>query len=295
MSYASEMIKLLSHIGKDIGLLTCAAVIYLLHYIYFEVLNIKNRTGFFCNDQDLMYPYKDSTVSTVMLTVGIGTILPLSIFVVVEFFKKSGKTVVHFYKLFIPIWIINTYNRMVEFIFGNQLQISLMILPKFFDVSIFLRPHFMAVCQPIMHDNTTCIDAINQNKFISTYECLGDGFSKFQIQNSYWTFPSGHASTAFYTAIYLTIYLQNHITNKNLQEVRYFLQYLLICGAIIVGITRIQDHHHYGIDVCAGSVLGAVIACINYWHGIKRLGIKENGKTLGYLRESEGNNMNMHQ
>ncbi|XP_063706585.1 putative phosphatidate phosphatase [Culicoides brevitarsis] len=256
-----DTLRLVYRISRDLILVACAAAVYIGFKVAFNVFEFRNRTGFYCSDPDLWYPYKASSVPTKVLLWYICTLIPIGVFLVIEA-KWSSGGIVRFFNFNFPIWIPATYNRMVQYVLGFYLQMSFMLLPKFFDAPHFLRPHFMAVCQPLIGpQNVSCAEITNPHQFITDYECRTDaGFTISQIQNVYFTFPSGHTSCSFYTAVYLVVYLQNRVRAKSFRELKLILQFLLLIMATSVGITRLQDHHHHGVDVIFGAILGSGIA-----------------------------------
>lgn len=259
--HSKDTLCLIYRISRDLLLVACSALVYIVFHVYFDLLDFRNKTGFFCSDQDLWYPFKKSTVPTKVLLLYINTLTPLMIFTIVEG-KWNNGGVVRFYGFNVPLWIPQTYNRMIQYVFGFYLQMSFMLLPKFFDAPHFLRPHFMAVCQPIIGpQNLTCQEIEDPNLFITDYVCKSDtSFTRAELRNIYWTFPSGHSSCSFYTAVYLVLYLHNKIHTRKARELKLILQFLLLFTAIGVSITRLQDHHHHGVDVCYGVSLGIAIA-----------------------------------
>ncbi|KAE9046866.1 hypothetical protein PR003_g1393 [Phytophthora rubi] len=89
------------------------------------------------------------------------------------------------------------------------------------------------------------------------------------------SFPSGHASFAWSTMLVLTLYLLGrsrlnckHRSESALRGGRKLLK-LLLCFvpcfvAAWVAITRSIDNWHHYSDILAGSVIGAISACIAY-------------------------------
>lgn len=258
-------LRIIYRITRDLLLICCSAVVHIVFQVSINHLDLWNKTGFYCSDQDLWYPYKKSSVSTNVLLWYINTLIPFIVFTIVEGNWNNGG-VIRIYRFNVPLWIPQIYNRMVQYVFGFYLQMSFMLIPKFFDAPHFLRPHFMAVCQPIIGPkNLTCKEIENPNLFIMDYVCKSDpNFTTAQVRNIYWTFPSGHSSCSFYTAVYLVLYLQNRVRARKVNELKLIVQFILIFMAIGVSITRLQDHHHHGVDVFFGASLGIGIATFVY-------------------------------
>ena len=71
-----------------------------------------------------------------------------------------------------------------------------------------------------------------------------------------WSFPSTHATN--HMAIALSIVLANIFTKK-------WINYIWIFWALSIGFAQIYVGVHYPSDVVAGFILGALIACFNYY------------------------------
>lgn len=287
MAIIREILSLIIRLVKDGILLVAASGLYIIFLVWIMYFNFQTKAGFYCNDLSIGYSYRKQTVSTGMLTKGVGLLLPFIVFLIIELCRIRKGQHIEFCNLKIPKCITEIYIRMVHCSFGGVLQYSLVLLPKFFDVPQFLRPHFLAVCQPLLPDNTTCYSLDNQNRFISEYECQGVGFNQFQVMNSYGSFPSGHASLSFYIAVYLCLYIQQFIGHPKLKESKFFLHLLFFVGASSIAITRIQDHYHRGIDVIFGAVLGSISGYLNYRYGYGMFEVKSEVET-----KPEGTNRN---
>ncbi|KAI9922105.1 hypothetical protein PsorP6_000034 [Peronosclerospora sorghi] len=89
------------------------------------------------------------------------------------------------------------------------------------------------------------------------------------------SFPSGHASFAFATMLVLTLYLlgRSSINCENRSEtvmrgghkmLKLFFCFIPTFVASWVAITRTIDNWHHYADILAGSIIGAVSACLSY-------------------------------
>lgn len=89
------------------------------------------------------------------------------------------------------------------------------------------------------------------------------------------SFPSGHASFAFATMLVLTLYLlgRSSLNCENRSEtilrggrksLKLFLCFVPTFLAAWVAITRTIDNWHHYADILAGSIIGAVSACLSY-------------------------------
>lgn len=88
------------------------------------------------------------------------------------------------------------------------------------------------------------------------------------------SFPSGHAMMSF--AFYgLLIYLAHKFIKNNL--IRWPLITMLLCFAILIGISRVYLRVHYASDVVAGFAVGTVwlISSVHILNRIEKLGSKK--------------------
>ena len=79
------------------------------------------------------------------------------------------------------------------------------------------------------------------------------GFPCFPASYPYASFPSGHATTAFATAVLLTLWYPRAAG-------------LCISLAVLVGLSRIMLLSHFPSDVLAGALLGTVVALAVHAH-----------------------------
>ncbi|HSB79589.1 MAG TPA: phosphatase PAP2 family protein [Candidatus Methylomirabilis sp.] len=82
----------------------------------------------------------------------------------------------------------------------------------------------------------------------------GDFFSNFPCfpaSYSYASFPSGHATTAFATALILSFWYPRYTS-------------LFLTLAVLVGLSRVVLGAHFPSDVLAGAVLGTGVALVVY-------------------------------
>lgn len=247
--------------ARDLSWILFASLPLILFGVWSK--NIPVSGGFFCDDRSLMYPLKPQTVSTrAYLLIGV-VVLPLTTFIVTEFFhyvpdsdskelssssSKTSQAPFSFKK-----YLSTIYGLMNDFLFGFYLQLGFYIIPKF--LSVELRPHFFAACIPVMPYNTTCDDPLNLGRYITDYQCSNPDTGV--VFNIYLSFPSGHCSGSFYAAAYLCGYVQSKVAMD--RYVRLAVQYTLLLMAIFVAVSRISDHYHHWLDVGVGSLMGIVL------------------------------------
>jgi phosphatidate phosphatase len=153
-----------------------------------------------------------------------------------------------------------------------------------------LRPDYLALCQPSIPSNITLEYGIGAS---SNPECTnGSDMDRREI-DGHWSFPSGHASTAFSLATYCVVYVvytvywrrnwslytsSNNNNNIILTKKRVYLEvahsvvllYIMCVWALAWGIaaSRVTDYKHHPSDVVAGALLGIFITCSVIARGI---------------------------
>uniref|UniRef100_A0A1B0AHS4 Phosphatidic acid phosphatase type 2/haloperoxidase domain-containing protein n=1 Tax=Glossina pallidipes TaxID=7398 RepID=A0A1B0AHS4_GLOPL len=233
------------------------------------------KRGFFCNDDSLMHPYHESTVPSWMLYF-MCFVVPITIITIVEFFSTHlhemhifGNLSMNNYYLWhleIPDWIVECYKHNGLLIFGAGICELTTDIAKY---SIGrLRPHFFAVCQPLMNDGTTCDDLQNEGRYIEDFTCRGLGYTPKILKEAHLSFPSGHASFTCFTMIYIAIYLHKRLTGLRMKMFKHLLQFMFLMFAWYTSLTRVSDYKHHWTDVLAGSLIGylyAVIVTCSMW------------------------------
>lgn len=130
-----------------------------------------------------------------------------------------------------------------------------------------LRPHFLAVCEPVLPPRDGSSGVGYQGiMFTVAQVCTGD---TNKINNAIESFPSGHSNIAWAGLGYLTIYLFTHLGIRSITRRRpsfwrmcmvvapmFFATY--ICSTLVLG------YHHHGYDVIFGSLIGIVMALFGY-------------------------------
>jgi diacylglycerol diphosphate phosphatase/phosphatidate phosphatase len=129
-----------------------------------------------------------------------------------------------------------------------------------------LRPHFLAVCQPVIPDNWREIGVGYGNiMFTVDQVCTGD---PDKIYNAIESFPSGHSNIAFAGLGYLAIYLFTHLRVQNLKRRAGYWKmgfvFLPVLMATYLASTLVLGYHHHAYDVIFGSLIGIVMAFFAY-------------------------------
>ncbi|VDM49089.1 unnamed protein product [Toxocara canis] len=224
------------------------------------------RRGFFCNDQSIRYPYKDSTIPTVVLyvismAILLVTIIGTELFRIIKLsesitYSLRGKNVNRFLIRFLTYFAHGIFGLLLNLIFT---QTTKWMVGR-------LRPHFIDVCKP----NITLSTCSNPNEYITNYVC--NGASKGMIKEARLSFFSGHSAFCMGTAVFCVIYMQARLPRRiygiTLLPV---LQGFLIGIALLVGLSRIADNMHHWSDVLTGFLVGcatgyySVIYCLTYY------------------------------
>ncbi|XP_011210385.2 putative phosphatidate phosphatase isoform X1 [Bactrocera dorsalis] len=257
--------RVLYRVALDVFILLCVGFPILCFYLW----GTAYQRGFFCDDESLKHPFKPSTIRNWMLYF-IGLVLPIGLILIVEIVKANNakpstddiitQRQYVFMDYEIPVWMVQCYKSIGVFGFGAAVCQLMTDIAKY---SIGrLRPHFFAVCQPIISDGTTCDDAINVGRYIEDFSCRGDDSSKRMLKEVRLSFPSGHSSFTFYTMVYTALYLQSRMNWHGSKLLRHFLQFVFIMIAWYTALSRVSDYKHHWSDVLAGSTIGALTAVI---------------------------------
>ncbi|KNC21034.1 putative phosphatidate phosphatase [Lucilia cuprina] len=257
--------KICCRLLVDLMILACVG----LPILSFNLWGESYKRGFFCNDDSLMHPYHESTVASWMLYL-MCFLIPIFMITIVEFFKSNSHKMhtfgnlsssnYYFLHLEIPDWLVECYKRIGLLIFGSGVCELTTDIAKY---SIGrLRPHFFAVCQPILPDGSTCDNPLNEGRYIEDFTCRGLGYSTKIIKEAYLSFPSGHASFTSFTMIYIAIYLHKRMTCSRSKMFKHLLQFMFLMFAWYTSLTRVSDYKHHWTDVLAGSLIGTLYAII---------------------------------
>ncbi|CAH2089169.1 unnamed protein product [Euphydryas editha] len=231
--------------GVDVPLFLLVAVVVGL--FEFGIIP-QHKSGFFCNDPALSFPFKGDTVSMAVLMLTV-LLLPFVLIFGTEF-----------------VFVDSTYSSRTKFdyvsretfkIYRNYLC-GLIFNLGFVEVMKGItgnpRPTFFDICEP--DTAKTC----NGSEYVSTFECTSTRFSKWYQSDSYHSFPSGHTSSSLYCGFFMAWYLQRRAFSWQNRTVLLVpvLQLLCITYVATCSLTRITDHRHHWWDVLTGAVIGTV-------------------------------------
>lgn len=214
--------------------------------MFFFLFGSAYERGFFCDDESLMHPFHESTVtSTYLYTFGFG--IPLLTVVISEYFRwrlnMDQEREMKFYGHDIPFCVQNVYKYFGIFFFGAACSQLTTDIGKY--TIGRLRPHFLSVCQPIMPDGTNCSDPKNFNRYIEVFTCGNMESSARKLKEMRLSFPSGHSSFSMYTMVFAVLYLHCRMNWKGSKLLKHFLQFAFISAAWYTALSRISDYKHH--------------------------------------------------
>jgi len=145
-----------------------------------------------------------------------------------------------------------------------------------------LRPHFLAVCKPVIPANMRSVVGGNDNgiedgsafggNVANGYKqimfdrsvCTGD---RKEINDSLESMPSGHTTAAFAGFVFLYLYLNAKLkvwSNYHPAMWKLIAIYAPILGACLIGGALTIDEYHNWYDILAGAFIGTIMAFSSY-------------------------------
>ncbi|CAL1296164.1 unnamed protein product [Larinioides sclopetarius] len=214
------------------------------------------RRGFFCDDETIQYPYRDSTVTDFALYVGGLTIGILAIFICEFvrklFVKKEDENVFYFFDREMPPSVVYLYSSISLFLFGACIVETGTDFIKY--TLGRLRPNFIDVCKP----DFDCSLLLNPHTFVQNYTCTNP--DTYSVDDSRLSFPSGHSSFAIYAILFSVIYLQRCLICPHSKFLRPAVQFILMLIGAYTAVSRIGDNKHHWSDIVGGLTLGTITA-----------------------------------
>ncbi|KAE8746661.1 hypothetical protein FOCC_FOCC006649 [Frankliniella occidentalis] len=244
---------LLRKIIIDVAVLLTIGLPILLFFLFGKPYH----RGFYCNDESLMHPFKESTVTNLMLYI-IGLFLPITVIIITEFYihrSAAGHVAQIFMGHAVPSWVWNSYKVIGVFGFGAASSQLTTDIAKY--TIGRLRPHFIDVCKP----NINCSLPENQHKYWEEFECTANIGSR-KLKEARLSFPSGHSSFSAYTMVFLVCYLQSQMTFKGSKLLRHAIQYLCLMLSWSTAMSRISNYKHHWSDVLSGLLIGTIVAIL---------------------------------
>lgn len=176
----------LAWLAVDAACLLAVGLVRLL----FKQVAVPYHRGFYCDDDSINKPYKESTVPwTVLYPVGFA--LAYLVICVTEVYKQRGQKRsaescedVHFKSFKLKSYHVRLFNLLVSFAFGGLVSIFVTDIGKY--TVGRLRPHFLSICRAPSSVFINC-----SHSYITEDVCTGD---PSLLREGRLSFPSGHAS-----------------------------------------------------------------------------------------------------
>ena len=254
-------------------ILNCAgyAAFSTIGYITIALLPEAVDRGIHCGDTSVIYPYKEEIISQWLL-VAI-SILPVAVMFTLmntgillrNAFRESSnawKSSLVSRDLLSNIFTVNLSNLLIYNVGGCCCYIILELAKLF--VGRY-RPHFLSLCKPsnYSHIPWNSVDCVPGSLMLfKEFKCQN---TEKKLESALKSFPSGHATMAFYCAAFGVSYLELMLRRSpKLHLIKYVLEISLIIAAWIVSFSRVADNHHHLDDVIAGAILGAVLGYFTF-------------------------------
>ncbi len=183
------------------------------------------------------------------------------------FYLSHGSFVLWLNKLHNPIWdfFFKYWTHTGDGIFFTLVAISLMVLRRRFGIVLALIGITVGLTS-LLFKQVLFTEAARPSIYFKEMEVLRfvDGVDMLSL----YSFPSGHAMTAFALATFLALMIQNNNFSM-----------LLLVAACLSAISRVYLAQHFLIDIMAGSLIGVIIATAFYM-GFEKYVNKETGGVL---------------
>lgn len=190
------------------------------------------KRGFFCDDESLRYPFRDSTVTSPMLyTYGILIPIVTALYVLVGVFLMGAAT-------------SQLLTDIAKYTIGR------------------LRPHFFDLCQP----HNLKVLCAKPYAYVENFTCSSNA-TAHQLKEMRLSFMSGHSSFSAYTMLYTVLYIHARMPWRNSLAVaaRTVVQVALLSLAWYTALSRVSDYKHHWSDVLAGAAEGYLVAIVVAW------------------------------
>ncbi len=168
---------------------------FALGILLFALIGKPYKRGFFCNDESIKKPYKDSTISSA-LAVAVGAAVSLVVIIITELTLKHQRKGQYATSESTKCFSYNIPKAITTIIWFIYVDIYGAALNTFItDVGKYslgrLRPHFLDACKPAW-GTFNCTDGMGRNVFVTADVCTAPA-SKITKEMRL-SFPSGHSS-----------------------------------------------------------------------------------------------------
>lgn len=252
----------------------CIVGLAALPLLIFKVSVTPYMRGFYCEDDSIKYPFKNSTItSTALYTIGfVVNLILICLFEFIHYLygssfvssqanpsSESTTSYTESSQVSYPDstsrkiyqYFYNVYRVFLPFVFGAVVEHLTTDIGKY---SIGrLRPHFLSVCKP----DTAQYDCTSG--YITADVCTGD---QSLIREARLSFPSGHASFSSYSMIFAILYVQARLQWRSVLLLRPLVQLVLFYMAFYTCLSRVSDYKHHWSDVLAGAIIGFLTAVL---------------------------------
>ncbi|XP_042895396.1 putative phosphatidate phosphatase isoform X2 [Parasteatoda tepidariorum] len=239
----------------DVILLSIFASFLALFYHYLTPY----RRGFFCDDESILYPKRQETISDQKLWC-ISVLVPVALIVLTEAYRYYRKTDVtqdndiYFLGWKVPFMYQRVYVYTGIFLFGI---IMAELVANYMKILIGrFRPSFLVMCKP----DFNCSNAEYPHFYVENFSCTNKDLDDEEDLRK--SFPSGHSSVSTFAMLYVALYLQKRLEITTSFLVKPFIQLLLLMLAVFICFSRIRDYKHHWDDVAAGFILGFTICLV---------------------------------
>ena len=246
-----------------------------------------HRSGFYCNDNSIRYPYKhDQTVSGKGMF-GINFGLSIVIFLIGETCFSHQNHYEDKSKRNLTKPDQRWYIRVIKLLFSLTwcMTATLLITAIIKSTVGSLRPHFIAVCNPDIDcfENSTSVYHLN-------YTCQANLSYEDQktINEARRSFPSGHSSFSAAVMTFNIIYIQlryrifkfqiecnGNISSPDFDASTTYFRLLMQISSIgitsFIAMSRVKDYYHHLVDVLVGFTIGVLIGYLVSKHSMKWL------------------------
>ena len=261
------------------------------------------NSGFYCHDYSVNLPYKDSTVSNILLGF-IVLLFPILFICITEslvFFHRKSKDKItrnsaasaavstnssssssssassssssfdnsNRFQLLIGKRAIDVNDKLANIYINCGLFLfglfSTGILTDLIKITVGrLRPNFLDVCKPDV-DPYKKLCSLGEKYYLEpNIDFKCTSSETLKVEDSRMSFPSGHSSLAFYSMIYLILYTKNRWKCRTMGFTSKLVQLILLMIATFTALSRIRDNKHHPTDVLCGTIIGILFAVIAY-------------------------------
>jgi len=201
------------------------------------------------NDPQFSHPFLQDIVSTEWCTIGSFCIPSLfAVFIEWRQWRRTKRLVTA---------IFNLHMFLLGLLESTLFTVTLTEILKL--VAGRPRPYYLSICEPL--------DVGDDVGIHSSSLCRGEDIDPHlasQLDEARKSFPSGHTSLAFASAMFFTFKLMTTFKDSFHRTWQLILLLCPLLLAFLVGISRTLDYHHHFGDVVGGALLGTLVAWLAF-------------------------------